>query len=90
MTEWVIKQINSNRQMLCPNCNSKVTLAIDYRLLVQPQDVRFDMSMITTQPLSRRQKIYQLISEVDNCTIICGCFYCISFLMFLMFVYILK
>lgn len=92
MTKWVMKQINSNKQMLCPNCNSKVSLAVDYdyRVVLQPQDVRFDMSTITRPPRTRRQKIYELISEIDKCTIICGCFYCASFLMFLVFVYILK
>lgn len=90
MTQWVMQQINSDKRLLCPHCNSNVALAVDYGIFFKPQDVRIDLPMITSQPRSRRQKICEMISEVDICSIICGCFYCVSCLMFIVFVYILK
>ena len=84
MTEWVMKQADNSKRLSCPYCNSNVALAFDYGLLLTPRDVRIDMHM-TGPPASRTQKI----CESNKYSIMCRCFCCVSFLIFIVFVYIL-
>lgn len=89
MTEWVMKQINNKKQLLCPYCNLNVTLTVDYGLLFESQDVCLEIAMVTSPPQSRTQKICHVISGTDKCSTICRCFFCVFFLMLIVFVYIL-
>ena len=64
MNEWVTKQIKSNKQMLCPNCNSKASLAVEYELVVHPKDVRIDLTANTNRPRTRTQDICDRICVI--------------------------
>jgi hypothetical protein len=79
MTAWVKRQINEHKQMLCPHCNSVVTLTVNYGMFLNPHDTCIDMPLIL--PDQRRR---QNTCETEICWSLCGCICGFFFLAFIL------
>lgn len=84
MTSWVRRQTGEQKPLLCPYCNSPVSLTVDYGMFLKPRDSCIDMPLIPDHQ-QRTNSICKIMCCSEKCWGLMGFSFGVCVLVLLLF-----